>query len=105
MVGAVWTHSRWGGSCWNVEWRKCRFTKPTETYSFSDIAIILDNPRSENRNLDVVCDIQEDGEIVALHSREDNLADNNSDEEWEDNRAAIDVIQEIDEFDSERNLN
>lgn len=42
---------------------------------------------------------------MALHSREDNLADNNSDEEWEDNRAAIDVIQEIDEFDSERNLN
>ena len=42
---------------------------------------------------------------MALHSRDNNLTDNNSDEEWEDNRAAIDVIQEIDEFDSERNLN
>ena len=48
--------------------------------------------------------MQEDGEIVAVNSRDNNLADNNSDEEWEDNRAAIDVIQEIDEFDSERNL-
>lgn len=49
--------------------------------------------------------MQEDGEIVAVNSRDNNLFDNNSDEEWEDNRAAIDVIQEIDEFDSERNLN
>ena len=49
--------------------------------------------------------MQEDGKIVALYSRDDNLTDNNSDEEWEDNRAAIDVIQEIDELDSERNLN
>ena len=79
--------------------------KPTETYSFSDIAVTLDNPRSENRNLDVVCDMQEDGEIVAVNSRDNNLTDNNSDEEWEDNRDAIAVIQEIDEFDSERNLN
>ena len=49
--------------------------------------------------------MQEDGEIVAVNSRDNNLTDNNSDEEWEDNRAAIDVIQEIDEFDSERNFN
>lgn len=49
--------------------------------------------------------MQEKGEIVAVDSRDDNLTDNNSDEEWEDNRAAIDVIQEIDEFDSERNFN
>ena len=49
--------------------------------------------------------MQEDGEIAAVNSRDKNLTDNNSDEEWEDNRAAIDVIQEIDEFDSERNFN
>ena len=48
--------------------------------------------------------MQEDGKIVAVNSRDKNLTDNNSDEEWEDNRATIDVIQEIDEFDSERNL-
>ena len=39
-----------------------------------------------------LCDMQ-DGEIAALYSRDDNLTDNNSDEEWEDNCAAIDAIQ------------
>ena len=73
--------------------------------SFSDTADMLDDPRSENENLDTVCDMQ-DGEIEAAYSQDDNLTDNNSDEEWEDNRAAIDTMQEtVDAFDSTGKVN
>ena len=73
--------------------------------SFSDTAGMLDDPRLENQNLDTVCDMQ-DGEIEATYSQDDNLTDNNSDEDWEENLAAIDTMQEIvDAFDSEGNVN
>ena len=39
--------------------------------SFSDIAGMLDDPRSENQKLDEVCDMQ-DGDIAVAYSRDDN---------------------------------